>query len=154
MADLRYVRVPKPIKLADHPDPKKPPVMWSFYECIKHLSETDSRYLKTIPGGRAADRMLKEFKDKEGVVVIDEEDRKLLAEIMEAPEQGWAPRLTRTFGGGVPALEITPPAKDFLTFADCLTEENTKKPEEESKEEEDKPEEKKAPSLVEKQTAA
>lgn len=141
MAEIHHVRVPKSVKLADHPDPKKPPFMWSFYDCIKHLAETDDRFIKSIPGGRIADRLLKKFKPGKDeihrIVLIDEADRKYLAEIMENPTQGWAPKLTRSFGNGT-VIEITPPAKDFLAFADCLAEENTKDPNE--KKEEDDPE--------------
>lgn len=142
MAEIHHIRVPKPVKLADHPDPKIKVIMWSFYDCIKHLSETDDRFIKSIPGGRIADRLLKKFKPNKDeihrIVLLDEADRKYLAEIMENPTQGWAPKLTRTFGTGG-FVEIIPPAKDFLPFADCLAEENTKDPNE-KKEDEEEPE--------------
>jgi hypothetical protein len=69
---------------------------------------------------------------------------------MENPTNGWAPKLTRTFGNGT-FTEITPPAKDFLAFADCLSEENTKNPDEKKKGEEEKEDEKEElPEVVEK----
>jgi hypothetical protein len=116
----RYITIPENANLSIGDTP------YSFTQCVRHVVDTNPQFNENGPGIRAGVRILSQIQDANvgDVVVLEENDWKLLHETMEAPKTGLVPPLSITRADGV-SEPINVPNRIFLHYLDAVSEEAT-----------------------------